>query len=91
MSKIEVTLTAVLHTDKGMLQPGESVSLDEAQARRLAALGMVKLPMKNGKQGKTVKSGGNKAAKTAEADTAASAAKLLDEAFEDSGDDAQEG
>jgi hypothetical protein len=50
MSKIDVTLTAVLHTDKGVLQPGETASMEEKQAKKLAALGMVKLPesRKNG-------------------------------------------
>ena len=51
MSKIDVILTAVLHTDKGALQPGETASLEERQAKRLAALGMVKLPGKAAKNG----------------------------------------
>jgi hypothetical protein len=44
MSKINVVLTAVMYTDKGELQPGETVSMEEGEARKLAALGMVKLP-----------------------------------------------
>jgi hypothetical protein len=51
MSKIEVVLTAVLHTDNGILQPGETASLEEKQAKRLAALGMVQLPKKTAKSG----------------------------------------
>jgi hypothetical protein len=48
-----VTLTAVLDDGKTALQPGETVSMEEGQAKKLAALGMVKLPKaakaKNGK------------------------------------------
>jgi hypothetical protein len=46
MAKIDVELTAVMHTDKGLLQPGETVSMEEGRAGKLAALGMVKLPVK---------------------------------------------
>ena len=44
MSKINVTLTATLDNGKETLQPGDSVSLEEKEARRLASLGMVRLP-----------------------------------------------
>lgn len=44
MTKITVTLTAVMNDGKVVRQPGERVSLEEKQAMKLASLGMVKLP-----------------------------------------------
>jgi hypothetical protein len=46
MPKITVVLTAVMNDDKTIRQPGESLALEESQAVRLAALGMVRLPKK---------------------------------------------
>lgn len=55
MPKITVVLTAVMNDGKTIRQPGESLALEETQARRLAALGMVRLlkaarVAKNGKE-----------------------------------------
>jgi hypothetical protein len=53
MSKTTVTLTAVLNDGKTVRQPGEKVSMEEGQAKKLAALGMVTLPKAaNAKNGK---------------------------------------
>jgi hypothetical protein len=46
MAKINVVLTAVLDNGKEQLVPGETVSMEEARAQKLAALGMVTLPKK---------------------------------------------
>lgn len=44
MAKVTVILHCQLDNGKESKQPGESLSLDEAQARSLAAMGMVALP-----------------------------------------------
>jgi hypothetical protein len=83
MAKIDVTLAAALNNGKEVLRPGETVSMDETQAVKLAALGMVKLP---GKAKRNGKSGvGRKAAKPA-----VNPEKALD-AGEESEDDADSG
>jgi hypothetical protein len=57
--KIDVILTAVLNDGQTVKQPGETVSMDEKQARKLAALGMVKLQVPE-KPVKKAKNGGSK-------------------------------
>jgi len=44
MTKIQVTLKAVLDDGTKRYEPGGNVSMDEAQAKKLAGLGMVELP-----------------------------------------------
>ena len=44
MANINVVLLAVLDNGKEQRRPGESVSMEINQAKKLAALGMVKLP-----------------------------------------------
>jgi len=46
MAKINVILKAVLDTGKEQRQPGETVQMEADQAKKLAALGMVELPLK---------------------------------------------
>jgi hypothetical protein len=41
--KIDVILTAMLNDGQTVKQPGETVSMEKAQAERLVRLGMVKL------------------------------------------------
>ena len=44
MAKITVTLNCQMDNGKKVNLPGETVSMDEKQARKLAAMGMVVLP-----------------------------------------------
>lgn len=43
MAKITVTLTAQYDDGKTVKEPGDTISIEEKQAKQLAALGMVKL------------------------------------------------
>jgi hypothetical protein len=60
--KIDVILTAVLNDGQTVKQPGETVSMEKAQAERLVQLGMVKLVKQqaNGQSAKKAKNGGSK-------------------------------
>jgi hypothetical protein len=51
MAKIKVILNAALHDGKGVKQPGETVSMEQSRAERMARLGMVKLPKEAKKNG----------------------------------------
>ena len=53
MSKITVKLNAVMNDGAILRNPGESISMDVARAKRLAALGMVRLPSEATKAKKT--------------------------------------
>lgn len=49
MAKITVTLTSQYDDGKAVKEPGETISIEEKQAKQLAALGMVTLPVKETK------------------------------------------
>jgi len=64
MKKIDVVLLAVLDDGKEQKEPGETVSMDEEQARQLAALGMVQLPQEEAPSKASKKAGKKNGAKT---------------------------
>ena len=68
MAKVNVVLACVLDDGQTRREPGESVSMEEGQARKLAALGMVELPKAAASaKGKAAKNGGDSRAAKAPA------------------------
>jgi hypothetical protein len=73
MKKIDVVLLAVLDNGKEQIEPGETVSMDEGEARQLATLGMVQLPSEaapaKGKKKPAKKTGGDDGGQGADDDS----------------------
>lgn len=82
MSKITVTLTAVYDDGKSAKNPGDQISMDDKLARQLAALGMVELPIKEGRQPKGKKNG-----EDADSPNGSIGSPDLDALNQDAGDD----
>lgn len=60
MAKITVTLTAIYDDGKSVKEPGDQISIDEKLALQLAALGMVALPVRVGRENRESKQAKNK-------------------------------
>ena len=60
MAKVSVILNCQIDNGKSKKHPGETVSMDEKEARKLADMGMVKFPEKE----KPVKAAGKEEVKT---------------------------
>lgn len=61
MAKVTVTLAAVYDDGKSAKNPGEQISIDDKLAQRLADLGMVEFPAKEGRPPKGKKPAGEDA------------------------------